>query len=456
MLMFFVQKFNDIDHFSPIIYRIAKDTNREIYILSLNPYNNINDDFRVRYLLDNFENVKCNILFDTYTPTWRYKFFSFLLCKPLINNLRSSIISLIKKSDERIKYRFTDRVSRILPGIFRYLLLRYSLNNKFISFAYKKKWYEGFINKYTPSVMIFDHAATDRIAGVSPLLNLSKEYLIPTISLPHGIPLFIKHEVEYDRSKADYLGNRCDYIVFQHKWWMNECIEYGLDKRKLYVLGSPRHCSEWQNILLTIVDSTLSDTRSDNSKLKVVYMDSGPDRYKDQKEVAQKAINEIAELEFVDFKYKPHTRRNKIHLHVPDNVDVTYDVNSVDLVKWSDVVIGMHSSIMLEVLVQNKTYISPTQFRNNKMIYEEYNACWIVNSNDELIAALSEINESRDCRKYDQVDVDKFLADIVYADKDCKDVLLTHKEFILKIADNGNQTYKTNENKNFKREVVHL
>ena len=112
-------------------------------------------------------------------------------------------------------------------------------------------------------------------------------------------------------------------------------------------------------------------------------------------------------------------------------------MNSVSLIKWSDVIIGMHSSIMIEALIQDKVYISPAYFRHEKMIYEQYGACWIVNSYDELKAALSQLNHNKKYRPYTKKAETDFLTDVVYDGEENKDVLESYRSFILDIVKNG-------------------
>ena len=50
MITFFVHKFNDIDHMSPIVYEIAKDLNKKVQILCLNMSYDIYKDYRLNYL----------------------------------------------------------------------------------------------------------------------------------------------------------------------------------------------------------------------------------------------------------------------------------------------------------------------------------------------------------------------------------------------------------------------
>lgn len=436
MLFFFIHRFNDIDHLTPVIYRIANDTKEKIMVLSLNPFYDISSDFRLMFLKEKY-NVPIDYLYNIHNPSLLYKIFSYFSRSYPGDSLKDNVKIIFKRFKSENKYRktFHHDLYQLICRFGWTLMVHFKIFNKLIIKHYGKKWVEEMIEFFKPLVLIFDHAATNRLFNVSAILHVSGKKGIPTISLPHGIPLFKKHSSDYDRAKIDFVQNQCDFLVLQHRWWRDECIEYGLSPDKVSILGIARHCKEWESILEQIVPPDRSLQYKGNGKLKVVYMDSGPDRYHEYKSMAQEAVDKISRLDFVHFIYKPHTRRNSVHFKLPSSAEVIKNINSINLIKWADVVIGMHSSIMIEVLLQDKVYISPTYFRKRKMIYEEYKACWLVNSHKELEEALRKLNKNPSFRPYAKENVERFLTDVVYDGEKDKDVLGAYKKFILDIAE---------------------
>ena len=63
-------------------------------------------------------------------------------------------------------------------------------------------------------------------------------------------------------------------------------------------------------------------------------------------------------------------------------------------IKWSDIIIGHYSSILIEVLLKNKLLIIPDHLKKNKTLIEEYGACIVVNSNKEIINILTDIQRN--------------------------------------------------------------
>ena len=89
---------------------------------------------------------------------------------------------------------------------------------------------------------------------------------------------------------------------------------------------------------------------------------------------------------------------------------------------------------MIEALIRGKSYIYPKYFHKGEMIYEEFGACWKVNSYDELEAALRKKNEQRDYKPYPQSSVDKFLNEAIFNGFDQKDILDGYVDYINSVA----------------------
>ena len=404
MIFFFIHKFNDIDHIAPIIYRISKDTDYKIKVWCLNPFYDISKDYRLNFLKSNLL-IDVEYFFKGISLSFFHKIFSFLLCKETGKKL-SSLLTIFSQ-----KFNF--------------------INNLIFHKIYGKKWVEKLFAKYKPELLVFDNTAVaSSVYNMRSISKIAKKQKIPKISLPHGVPLFVKHPKSYDNAKKGLFNNNCEKIILPSKRWMKECIEFGVPSEKLDVIGIARHCKEWEEILQKIVPWDKSLDSKGQDKLKVVYMDMGPDRYHKFQKIAEDTISLINGIDFVHLLYKPHTRSNRANLKIPIDVEIVTNINSHNLIKWSDVVIGMSSSIILGVLMQKKTYISPTFFREIKMVHEEYGASWMVNDHSELIKALSTIYKNPNYQACSEESIDKFLTEIVYAGKKEHDILGDYKDLL--------------------------
>ena len=52
-MIFFINRFNDIDHMAPVIYKMDKQTDQKIHVLSLNPHMDIFSDYRLKFISAN-------------------------------------------------------------------------------------------------------------------------------------------------------------------------------------------------------------------------------------------------------------------------------------------------------------------------------------------------------------------------------------------------------------------
>ena len=63
MYLFFVRHFNDIDHFTPIVWKMHKD-NYPVAVYCMNPEYDIQSDYRLQFLRD--EGVKVDFLYNDF------------------------------------------------------------------------------------------------------------------------------------------------------------------------------------------------------------------------------------------------------------------------------------------------------------------------------------------------------------------------------------------------------
>lgn len=434
MILFLINKFNDIDHMVPIVYRMAKDTEEKLAVLALNPLSNISNDFRLHYLKDNY-NVPVSYLYNFYSPSKFYKFMGALVCNTYSDgsfrkNISNLLGTLKRKSSKQAG--FPEEAFYLMCGLFRRIMVRFNLLDKFIGKLFNTRWVEKVFGAIKPSALVFDHASHLGLYNVGALMSMAKRENIPTIDVPHGIPLYLKHSSDYNRAKSKLIENDKDYIVLHHRWWKDECVSHGLDPEKVTVLGSPRFCKEWVDILDNIIppDSSLED--KGDGRLKVVFMEFSAPRYHDFKNTARQTVERINSLDFVHFIFKPQTRGHILHFDLSSSVELAYNANSVNLTKWADVVIVHASSIMIEVLLRDKVFIYPRFFHADKMIYEEFGAGWAVDSYEELEEALKTLKQNPLYRPYSAENVKKYITEIVYNGEYGRDVLGDFKDLILR------------------------
>ena len=150
----------------------------------------------------------------------------------------------------------------------------------------------------------------------------------------------------------------------------------------------------------------------------------------DKYDVIQESLSIISQLDFVDLKFKPQTRSNKINF-LTDKVEVLTDYNSIDIIEWADVVIGNYSSILIEAVIQNKILISPLYHKSKETLLETFGVCLKVDSNEEIIELLRNIHH-KGLEKYKCTNRNNFLN---YVSHYSKDVLRDYINLINLIVD---------------------
>ncbi len=342
MIIFFIRKIPDLDNITPIIYKFAKETNDKVYIIKTDFSDKFVEDFRINFLLKNDK-------------------ISFLNINELF------IFSFLQKILYNIVFR-KNLLCKLLNFIF------------FISYFYKKIFNIFFkeikINSIflVKKTVVIDHLLFSKLYFLNYFI-LNERNNINLISIPHGIPLLKKHNKEWNIAKKDLsiLSHKVDKIVIQHKWWLKELKEYKINNN-YFLIGSARFERNW---ILKYLQILPKDKIEKTNKIKIVYMSANSINHIDYDYLKEETIKYLASNNKIILKYKPHPRTNKLYRSLPNNVENVYKVNSLNLIKWADIIIGDISSIMIDVLIMNKLYISLKYLRhdNNELLYEYYNSC---------------------------------------------------------------------------------
>ena len=442
--IFFVRRFNDLDHIVPVVYRTAKEGRRTSLVLCLNPFMEITDDFRLKFLRESW-GVKTQYVYTYYAPTLPHKAVGRWICS---SHIRSSVRELFAARAGRASgirrglkpfARPGEIALRIAYACFKKYLYAWTDRVLVRRVLFNKRWAEAFLKHTRAATLVFDYVHSNiHVAGA--LIEAAHELGVPLISVPHGTSIFSGRPLEGpEDNHARVIHSGVDYFVVHHRRDEKVLVDYGFDAKKLKVLGSARYCQEWEGVLHRIVPTEkIPEPRDPGRRLKVVYMERGADRHGAYKRLVWETLERIASLDFVDFIIKPPTRTDRLHFgKLPDSVMVANDINSVNLCRWADVVVGTVTSILLEAFWQRKILLYPKYFHDDSMWFEETGACWTVAGPEELEAALRRLKDDPLYRPYPQSAVDSFIRGVVYAEDADKDVLGRYCRFIAEAAGDG-------------------
>jgi len=420
MYLFFVRHFNDIDHFTPIVWKMHRD-NYPVAVYCINPQYDIQGDYRLRFLEK--EGVKVDFLYNDFEQSLgflqrvvRFLFISAsTIERKLVYSVQSPLSYLVRPLGQH--------AGRIGSSLYKFARRRF----------YDVNWARNFLEQAGAQALCFDWMRPHKYV-VDVLLQVAKEMGIPTFSLPHGVFLYTNDSIKNGGEVIFEKYNRYDYVIVQNQLFKNTIARDGIESDKIHVLGSARYCNEWMEQNRKIIPRKIISNHVNDDKLRVVFMTTRP-QYKINIERMVNTFDIMSNFNGIEAVIKPHTRTGD-EAKMYENVrlsDVT-DLSSVELCEWADVVIIIASSIIIEALVQNKPALYLKYLHENKTEYEELGACWIIHDENELKNALLSLQNNKTKVPYTGENINRFLSSIVNGGRDERDVLKEYEEFIVSRA----------------------
>ena len=417
MYLFCVRHFNDVDHITPVVWRMMHD-NYPVAVYCINPKYDIENDYRLKFLKKQGITVKSIYnAFEQKTnglhKTMRYLFQWFYAKGNKFSSYHNEKFSLIS--------RLSEFAAQSIGRVF-YELTR-------ISF-YRKSWAHHLLKESEAQLLCFDHIFPSRYV-VSVLLDAAKKVSIPTLALPHGVYLYTNESYKAGTSSRQrfHKFNRFDYVIVQNNLRKDVLVRSGITREKIVVLGSARFCGEWieqnRKILPRMIESN-----SQSKKLKVVFMVSKPHCRVDIERTLN-TFDLLSNLAEIEVMIKPHTRtgtnsRLFANLTLPNASNIL----TPELCEWADVVLVIGSSVITEALMQEKPVLYLKYLHANTMLFEECGACWTTQTEAELEQALKSLQKKSMDLPYGDENVNRFLSEVVYGGQDKRDVLGDYVQFI--------------------------
>lgn len=418
MYLFFVRAFNDIDHITPIVWRMNKEK-YPVAVYCMNPAYDIQNDYRLSFLRK--QGVTVKLIYDEFDQGLGllHRALRFLFLKSFL---------IRRQLDVRLQF-----LPAIVANIFKYLSeeIGYKLYKFTKNKYYDINWARKILEECEAHILCFDWIGPKNYV-VKELRGAAKGMSIPAISLPHGVFLYTNDFIKIGgRDNRFRKFDNFDYVIVQNRLRKEVIARSGVDREKIFVLGSARYCNEWMEQNREILPRKMTSYYEDAGKLKVVFMTTRPS-YRVNVEKMARTFEVLYGLEGIETVVKPHTRTGKearLYENLPlSNVS---DLSSVELCEWADVVLVIGSSILIEPLLQNKPVLYLKYLHENTTEYEEFGACWIIHDDSELQDALMSLQDGERDVPYTDQKVKKWLAEIIYGGKSERDVLKDYGDFIV-------------------------
>ena len=391
-----------------------------VAVYCLNPEYDINADYRLIFLrkLGIEVDYVYNDIHHKLGIMHRILSFLFLRCFAIKRNsetnLESDFIPLKKKIGKQAQ-NIGDRLYSFTKGKY-----------------YNIEWALQFIKRKGAKALCFDWVKPKHsVVGV--FLEAADRMSIPTLALPHGVFIYTNKNITIESRPLPTYDklNQYDGVIVQNELFREFMIGSGLKGEKISVLGSARYCKEWIQQNKKILPRTLDADTNGTNRLKIVFMTTKL-RYRINIDKLLLTLDLLANFNGIDVKIKPHTRTAK-ESYIYENLQLVNaaETSSVELCEWADVVMVIGSSIILEPLIDSKPVLYLKYLHENTTIYEEYGACWIIRSEDELKDALNDLKRNRKKVAYSAESVNHFISDIVYSNRMERDILKDYVDFIV-------------------------
>ncbi len=436
---------NDADHLTPIIDFIAKTGKYNIVLFLINKdYENFSLNPNILYL-----SSKHNIApIDFIGEIKSIKSTRFIY--RIIENIEA-YLSKIRNSTNIFHNVYLIMAVLVLKLAYR---LVEAVSNKTI-------------NRYANNILfgIFDTGSN----SINPNRIIHKNLKlrnIPRIIIHHGLHSFINEDYSkktklFKRWETIALKNYKDFIRrlwFNAYLWSNKKDQLNAD---LYILpgkhinhpitqtaagykpelsveiASLRFTYEWNAIYKREVIKEIYK-RNSKGKLKLLYFVT-PKRFNIKEKEVLDMLSFIANRDDVDLVVKPFTRQYRIDDYInlfcdKNGIKMEFNVQSVSLINWSDVVMSSGSSIEIQALIDNKALLHLSYQSENNSIFQSYSSCFSVCNLSELDNIISKLVIDKNYKSYSCESVNNLMNDIVYNNNDRKDVFNFYYNYIIKFV----------------------
>ena len=186
-----------------------------------------------------------------------------------------------------------------------------------------------------------------------------------------------------------------DKIIVPNELSKTKLLGLGYDTSKISVSGCPRFSSTWNNVLRNQIYKEKSNN-SKQEKIKIILMDHSS-KYGVFENSYINLVRFLEKQTHIDFKIKPNTSNqensavssNKISKNLITNLD------SIQLIDWSDIVICVNSSIIFDAILNDKIFFYPKYFHDHQIDWENDPCCVQFNNEKKFFNVLESLNKQK-------------------------------------------------------------
>ncbi len=370
MYVLFVRHFPDFDHIVPIAHKLAERHPGQVRVIKQSSNLNLKNDYRAIFLSER-HNIKVDGLFNC---TRRF-------------NMRGTVAHYISKVARYLPFPFAQRVFNVIKDKLA-----------------ERKWAEALLDDLQPVAIGLDYMPLNALKQFNEIANVARSRNIPVVFLPHSAEVFMDFNLEVIRKQ------HIEHRIINRSELAEHYSNPDIPSLVLTSLGSSRYNREWMDVNDALVARTYpaEDLPDNPGTLKVLICTRPAIGFVGNDPLMSKLLAE-PNLDLV-IKGKP---RNTGGMEGVESVGNKYPTTR--LIQWADVIVIAGSSIAVDVLLYDKPllhlkYLSP----DHVFAYETFNACWSVDTQEELFSALERLKADKHDVPYAKEDVTKFIDHVVY------------------------------------------
>jgi len=403
---FFLRHNNDIDHITPVLYKWLSTENIPTDIIITTDRKHL-EDYRINYLKQ-YKNANIYYIDDLFKKNSLEHFF--------------------------IKYYF--KYSTQADNYIKKMNFAKKISDKRIK-KIAKKVFKG-TNK---GIVVFDWTYT---YFVRQIVKIAQNKKFKTISLPHGDAPYVNQLITSNAMNYKFMDTHAsadifDYLVVPNHLCYKRYDKY-LDKDKIKILGSPRYSDEWMDILLKMIQPYKVDESKNKLKIVLFLRNMGYPIFWEEVVRSIKFILQFPNVFLIVQHHPRNTRAEKLtkkliklfpELESIIDVNVKFNykgVNSVSLLKWSDLVIDVGTSITWDAIKQKIPVLMPEYLHANYSTVAYYIKASEIKHKDQFYEIIDSFVKNKKRKFYDEVDRQRFIKEII--DVPDKNILERYTKFL--------------------------
>ena len=262
------------------------------------------------------------------------------------------------------------------------------------------------------------------------LISAAIDSSIPVFCLPHGVHTNLNLGASLKEGDRLPYGNENCFSAFvvSTEIYRQHLYRHGdIDPELVQNWGSLRFCPQWIDILKEICPEASVPPKEDGQVRLIFFVPKWRNRV--DKEQTTALIKSIAERRDVQLILKTHPRKGEAELEEAllrellehSNVYLAGDAHSPALIRDSDIVVDIGSSIAIDAVVRGKHLIYPEYLLENRLAFDEWGGCLICHNQSDVHGYLDRIVQGAQ-PQLPETEIEPLLRQVVYGGGDPFDV----------------------------------